>query len=125
MTYSYTYDQNYNVASKTQLAAAMSVDSETYSYDGLNRLIGLECGGEPGRRLAADLGISTGDDTILRRLRSIAAESNLHPQTIGIDDFAFRKGHHYGTVIVDHKSGRVMDLLPERSSDSTADWLRA
>ncbi len=87
--------------------------------------IGLECGGEPGRRLAADLGISTGGDTILRRLRCIAAESNLHPQTIGIDDFAFRKGHHYGTVIVDHESGRVMDLLPERSSDSTADWLRA
>ncbi len=87
--------------------------------------IGLECGGEPGRRLAADLGISTSGDTILRRLRCIAAESDLHPQTIGIDDFAFRKGHHYGTVIVDHESGRVMDLLPERSSDSTADWLRA
>jgi transposase len=87
--------------------------------------IGLECGGEPGRRLAAELGISTSGDTILRRLRCIAAESDLHPQTIGIDDFAFRKGHHYGTVIVDHESGRVMDLLPERSSDSTADWLRA
>jgi transposase len=86
--------------------------------------IGLECGGEPGRRLAAELGISTSGDTILRRLRSIPAEADLHPQTIGIDDFAFRKGHRYGTVIVDHESGRVMDLLPERSSDSTANWLR-
>jgi transposase len=86
--------------------------------------IGLECGGEPGQRLASELGIGTSGDTILRRLRSIPAEADLHPQTIGIDDFAFRKGHRYGTVIVDHESGRVMDLLPERSSDSTADWLR-
>jgi transposase len=86
--------------------------------------IGLECGGEPGQRLAAELGIGTSGDTILRRLRSMPAAADLHPQSIGIDDFAFRKGHRYGTVIVDHESGRVMDLLPERSSDSTADWLR-
>jgi len=85
--------------------------------------IGLECGGEPGSRLAAELGISTSGDTILRRLRSVPLQPDLHPQAIGIDDFAFRKGHNYGTVIVDHESGHVMDILPERSSDSTADWL--
>ena len=31
--------------------------------------IGLECGGEPGRRLCGKLGITASGDTILRRLR--------------------------------------------------------
>ncbi|MCI0436287.1 MAG: ISL3 family transposase, partial [Gemmatimonadetes bacterium] len=90
--------------------------------------IGLECGGEPGRRLSGELGIRTSGDTILRRVRAIPLEPELNaiqPRAIGIDDFALRTGHCYGTVIVDHDSHRVIDLLPERSSESTARWLAA
>lgn len=85
--------------------------------------IGLECGGEPGRRLTANLGITTSGDTLLRRVRATSPPGDLHPDTIGIDDFAFRKGQRYGTVIVDHQSHKVVDLLPERSSGSTSNWL--
>jgi transposase len=35
---------------------------------------------------------------------------------IGVDDFAFQKGRVYGTIIVDHEQGKVVDLLPDRSS---------
>jgi transposase len=42
---------------------------------------------------------------------------------IGVDDFALRKGRIYGTLFVDHRSHRVIDLIPERSSESTARWM--
>jgi transposase len=86
--------------------------------------LGLECGGEGGRRLGHKQGIGTSGDTILRRLRAMLLEYQGEPRFIGIDDFAFRKGRRYGTVIVDHESGRVIDLLPERSVESTAAWLK-
>ena len=41
-----------------------------------------------------------------------------------MNDFAFRKGHAYGTVLVDLECRRVVDLLPERSRESLAAWLR-
>lgn len=87
--------------------------------------IGLEAGGEAGRALAGELGLRTSGDTILRRLRATGARS-VPPEEIteiGIDDFAIRRGQRYGTIIVDHRSHRVVDLLPDRSSQVTAAWL--
>jgi transposase len=87
--------------------------------------IGLECGGEPGQRLARKMGILTSGDTILRRLRSMP-RVNVHcGNIIGIDDFAFRRGQHYGTIVVDHESGGVIDLLPDRSSATVENWVAA
>ena len=89
--------------------------------------VGMECGGEPGRRLCARLGIHTSGDTILRRLRaSPPATDDAHAGcVIGVDDFAFRRGRAYGTIVVDHQSGGVIDLLPDRSSDTLKTWLVA
>ena len=43
---------------------------------------------------------------------------------VGLDDWAWRKGSTYGTIIVDLERHRVIDLLPDRSAGTTANWLK-
>ncbi len=44
---------------------------------------------------------------------------------IGIDDWAWRRGRSYGTIVWDLERRRVIDLLPGRSSAPVRDWLTA
>ena len=91
----------------------------------LNRIT-LALGGSAGARLAEQLGILASGSTLLRGLRKKAdAVPFLSPRVVGIDDWAWRKGQRYGTIFCDLERGRVIDLLPDRSTESTAAWLRA
>ena len=90
------------------------------------RLVGYVAGGRPGSRLLARLAISTSDDTVLRRVKhpppdnvELASIRNL-----GVDDWAWSKGQDYGTILVDLDLHRVVDLLPDRSSESFSSWLQ-
>ena len=44
---------------------------------------------------------------------------------LGIDDFSFRRGRKFGTILVDLDLHQVIDLLADRSSQTAADWMRA
>jgi transposase len=44
---------------------------------------------------------------------------------IGIDDFSFRRGRRFGTIIVDLQTHRVLDVLPDRTADTSAAWIAA
>ena len=82
-------------------------------------------GGAGGARLARQLGILASGSTFLRELKrhgiSVPA---LGPRVLGIDDWAWRKGHRYRTILCDLEQGKVIDLLPERSAESTEAWMR-
>ncbi|OAF06873.1 hypothetical protein AYJ54_18770 [Bradyrhizobium centrolobii] len=85
--------------------------------------IGFAVGGEPGARLSHRLGMPTSGDTLLRMIRAAEFKPLEPPRVIGIDDWAWRKGQRYGTIICDLERNRVIDLLPNRNANAVASWL--
>jgi transposase len=89
--------------------------------------VGYALGGLPGSRLLDRLGIPSSDDTVLRRVKTrMRAQGGApHVRVLGVDDWAWRKRQHYGTILMDLEQRQVIDLLPVRSASSFADWLKA
>ena len=86
--------------------------------------IGLATCGEGGSRLAQRLSIQTSRKTILRRIMELPNASFASTLYLGIDDFSFRRGQWFGTILVDLESHRVIDLLPDRRTETSARWMR-
>ncbi|MGD3112473.1 ISL3 family transposase [Streptomyces sp. YGL11-2] len=87
--------------------------------------IALALAGRPGSRLAAHLSIGTSPNSLLRLLRRLPDEQpGAAPRVMGVDDFAFKKGHVYGTIIMDMETGEPVDVLPDRTADTLIAWLR-
>ncbi|MEW2404180.1 hypothetical protein [Streptomyces sp. NPDC046862] len=80
------------------------------------RSIAIELGGRPAARLCRRLRLVAGRTRLLRLLTAPTVPDHA-PQVLGVDEFAFRRGCTYGTVLVDVGAGRVMDVLPDRTSE--------
>lgn len=124
-----------NLACKTRVFTERFPDlvapyaRRTLSLHQALHFIGLALGGRAGAALARALKMHASRDTLLRSLGRFATEqgssaSREAPRVVGIDDWAFRKGQRYGTILCDLERHRVIDLLADRSSQSAARWFR-
>ena len=86
--------------------------------------VGAALGGEGSARLLQHLAMPASADTVLRLIRNLPLPEPEPPRAVGVDDWALRKGRTYGTIVVDLDRRRVLDLLPDRTAETLADWLR-
>jgi transposase len=85
--------------------------------------VGLTIGGRPGARFAERRAIAVSRMTLIRLVRALPMPALSSPRVLGVDDFALRRRHRFGTVVVDVAASRVVDLLPDRSASGLSSWL--
>jgi len=87
--------------------------------------IALALAGRPGARLAAALGMSISRSSMLRLIRGLPDPLVSTVAVLGVDDFAFRRRHDYGTILVNMADGHPVDLLADREAATFTAWLKA
>ena len=90
----------------------------------LHQGLGLARGGNRGARIAAQIAAPVSGATLLHRIRQAAHAPPSPPRVLGVDDWAWRKGSAYGTILCDLERRCAIDLLPDRTAETLAAWLK-
>jgi transposase len=85
--------------------------------------LGLALGGRPAAGFANRLMLPVSNDTLLRVVRRRTVMPSEPLVVVGIDDWAFRRNHRYGTIVCDLERRRIVALLPDRETATVQAWL--
>ena len=85
--------------------------------------LGLATSAEVSERLAPSLGMRISAPTLLRRLRAVTCPLPKSVRILGVDDWAWKKGQTYGTILVDLEKRCPIELLPDRTEETFTAWL--
>ncbi|PSY37378.1 ISL3 family transposase [Escherichia albertii] len=103
---------------------AGSHQQSSQALQNLQRQLGLIAGGEAGKRAATAVGLRCSADTLLRRVINTPETKQSGAPHVGIDEWAWHRGHRYGTLIVNLDTHRPLVLLPDRDQRTLATWFR-
>ncbi|EHJ8862510.1 ISL3 family transposase, partial [Escherichia coli] len=103
---------------------AGSHQQSSQALQNLQRQLGLIAGGEAGKRAATAVGLRCSADTLLRRVINTPETKQSGSPHVGIDEWAWHRGHRYGTLIVNLDTHRPLVLLPGRDQRTLATWFR-
>lgn len=87
-------------------------------------VIAVAEGGESGARTANSMGMQVSADTMLRQIRKAELPTVSTPKILGVDEFSFKRGQRYATILIDLEKHKRVDVLPDRSAESFAQWLK-
>ncbi len=114
----------------TRVTFAEQVEGLTFFYGrrtpllrGVLEAVGAALAGRAGGRLAAVLSVPVDRSVLLRLVMALPDPPTVTPRVLGVDDFATRKGHVYGTLLVDVETRAPIDTLQGREAGPLASWL--
>jgi transposase len=87
--------------------------------------IAVALAGRAASRLAAGLTAPACRQVMLKLVMAVPDPEAPPPRVLGVDDFAIRRGQHYGTLLIDIETGAPLDLIEGRDAQPLADWLAA
>ncbi|HEY6411593.1 MAG TPA: ISL3 family transposase [Ktedonobacteraceae bacterium] len=86
--------------------------------------LGCATSGEAGARVAEQLGMPVTAARLIRSLRQVVIPPPSAVRIVGIDDWCWKRGQTYGTILVDLERRKPIEVLPDRQAETVEAWLR-